>query len=324
MAELAFDVFEQILVRMDVKDLIRYKSVCKSWLSFICTPRFVKAHLNHNIKSDRDNQQLGHRRICHSLFDYTHKIRVCIVGSCNGLVCICPDGVRFVVTNPLTREQKKLLPPPPYRSNMDLIPIGSAVCWGFGYDTCADDYKVIAGFKKGHDTKWTTYFYVFTLKSNTWNVIGEVRHIIACEYGILCGGTLYWLTRYDNKKKIIISLDLSTNEFKEIPKPKDCDTINRLRLGVLEDCLCIYVDYYSYIPDTKKTWVMKNNKWELCIAHCCSKYDIAHFMPHTLDPQKMHSLDNWAHVHAIKSRYISENIFVKSLVSPHLHNNNNN
>ncbi|XP_076893333.1 F-box protein CPR1-like [Bidens hawaiensis] len=179
MAELAFDVVEQILVRLDVKDLIQYKSVCKSWLSLISGPRFVQAHLNHNIKSDRDNRQLGHRRICHS--KYMPKDRwvrwneiIVIVGSCNGLVCFSPRDVELVVTNPLTREQKKL-PTPPYRLNMDGISmIRVLVCWGFGYDSCADDYKVIVGFRNTFDINWTTFF-VLTLKSNTWKVIGEIR-----------------------------------------------------------------------------------------------------------------------------------------------------
>ncbi|XP_076881032.1 F-box protein CPR1-like [Bidens hawaiensis] len=107
MAELSFDVVKEILVRMDAEDLIRCKSVCKSWLSFISTPRFVKAHLNHYIKRDHDNRQLGHRRICHSesrseAVSDNEIIR--IVGSCNGLVCFSPRGVRLVVTNPSTRE----------------------------------------------------------------------------------------------------------------------------------------------------------------------------------------------------------------------------
>ncbi|MFS7988888.1 putative F-box domain-containing protein [Helianthus anomalus] len=42
MAELALDVVKQILVQLDVGDLIRCKSVCKSWRSLISSPPFVK------------------------------------------------------------------------------------------------------------------------------------------------------------------------------------------------------------------------------------------------------------------------------------------
>ncbi|XP_076893367.1 F-box protein CPR1-like [Bidens hawaiensis] len=327
MAELAFDVVEQILVRMDVEDVIRCMSVCKSWLSLISTPRFVKAHLNHNIKSDRDNQQLGHRRICHSndMFDISDDI-ILIVGSCNGLVCISPRDVEIVVTNPLTREQKKL-PTPPYQPHMCVLEmISQEVCYGFGYDPCADDYKVIAGFRKRRDDrKWTT-FYAFTLKSNTWKVIKDVRYrnILQCKSGVLCGGALHRFMKDANKKKVIISFDLSTEEFKEIPQPDahelECD-INYFELGVLEDCLCICLRWFSMYP--MKKWVMKNNKWELYTDHCQTKYDVVHFMPLKLDSQKMCSLDGCIRVPSGRA-YIDESIYVKSLVSPHLHVNDNN
>ncbi|MFS7988892.1 putative F-box domain-containing protein [Helianthus anomalus] len=102
MAELALDVVEQILVRLDVGDLIRCKSVCKSWRFLISSPRFVKAHLNNAYTNDRNNDELGHRRVCLRgirgedswfLLDCIH-----IVGSCNGLLCVSPIGVKFVVT----------------------------------------------------------------------------------------------------------------------------------------------------------------------------------------------------------------------------------
>ncbi|MFS7916292.1 putative F-box domain-containing protein [Helianthus anomalus] len=49
MAEFGYgDLVELILVRLDVKDLIRFKSVCKSWHSLITSPRFVlKIKLDH-------------------------------------------------------------------------------------------------------------------------------------------------------------------------------------------------------------------------------------------------------------------------------------
>ncbi|XP_076961171.1 F-box/kelch-repeat protein At3g23880-like [Bidens hawaiensis] len=332
MAELAFDVVEQILLRMDVKDLIRCKSVCKSWLSFISTPCFVKAHLNHNIKRDRDNRQLGHRRICHSKYMPNGRwVRwneiIVIVGSCNGLVCFSPRDVELVVTNPLTREQKKL-PTPPYWPNMDRISIirDLVCCWGFGYDSCADDYKVIVGFRNIFDINQTTLF-VLTLKSNTWKVIGEIRYRnIRYKYksGVLCGGALHWFMMDGKMKKVIISLDLSTEKFKEIPQPDtadyDCD-IEDLQLGVLEDCLCVYLCCSPRSRDKK--WVMKNNKWDPYIDHCRNKYDLVHFMPYALDSQKMCSSDDCTRVRPMGRKYISEYVFVKSLISPHYNDNDN-
>ncbi|MFS8011005.1 putative F-box domain-containing protein [Helianthus anomalus] len=199
MAELALDVVEDILVRLDVEDLIRCKSVCKSWYSFISCSRFVKAHLKHAYNNDPELG--GHRRIAlSSILSIDHNNCVLngthIVGSCNGVKVI--------------GEVK---------------------------------YRCIDGFN-----------------------------------GVLCGGALHWFMS-DKYKRVILSLDLSTQEFKEIPQPADEEYVNDVDdiecfLGVIEEYLCMYWDRF---PLSSKTWVMKNNTWELYNNdHCETKYDVSH------------------------------------------------
>ncbi|KAM0054383.1 putative F-box domain-containing protein [Helianthus debilis subsp. tardiflorus] len=326
-AELSFDVIEQLLVRLDVEDLIRCKSVCKSWQSLISCPRFVKAHLNHAYDNDRHNPQLGHRRFAMSgitnvddslYMDDTH-----IVGSCDGLVCFSPEDVEFVVINPSTREEKKL-PNPPFRPNMaEIIMTREVVCWGFGYDSYADDYKLVAGFRQTYSKK-RTRFYVLSLKSNIWRVIGEeVMH--RCREGIdgvLCGGALHWFMAAA-KKKVIISLDLSKEEFKEISLPTEDEEYKwngKHRLGVIEECLCIYS---CRSPLSTNKWVMKNNKWQLYNDHNCeAKYDVAHHLTGRLHSSiHYYSHDDGTRV-PCNGDYIRASLFVKSLVSPYPHLNN--
>ncbi|KAI7735026.1 hypothetical protein M8C21_028143, partial [Ambrosia artemisiifolia] len=262
---LGLDVVEQILVRSDVVDLIRCKSVCKSWQSIISDPRFVKAHLNHAYTNDRNNPELGHRRVCLSVISgedsWFYSDCVHIVGSCNGLLCVSPKGVKFVVTNPSTREHKKL-PTPPFRPHMHKIGmIREVVCWGFGYDSSTDDYKVIAGFMKDWHSKHTR-FHALTLKSNTWKAIGKVKY-----------------STYVGKSE----------EFKEIPLPDPSLLYDR-------DCF----DY-----------------------RLGGKYDVAHYLPITLDSQMTSSdgVDDGTRV-PVNGEYIRASIFVKSLVSPYSHDNN--
>lgn len=135
-AEVAFDVLEQILLRLDVKDIIRYKSVCKSWQSFLSTSVFVKAHLNYGYKND---VAVHIRRInCEKFVSCAETSFHCnfmyIVGSCNGLVCLSHKDVDLVVTNPCTRETmelKTLFYLPALKEYM----IRQLVCcMGFGYD----------------------------------------------------------------------------------------------------------------------------------------------------------------------------------------------
>ncbi|XP_076925215.1 F-box/kelch-repeat protein At2g43270-like [Bidens hawaiensis] len=253
MAEVASDVVEQILVRSEAIDLIRYKSVCKSWHSLISSPTFVKAQLNHSYNNDRNNRQLRNRRICmgkvvdHAKAWQWDQRSLRVAGSCNGLICVSPEVDEppevdeIVLINPLTRKVK-ILPTPPYSPE---IPVN--VCCGFGYDSSADDYKVIAGFMKTDGQKWTL-FYVFTLKSNTWSVIGEIEYGTD---GVLCGGALHWFMDSDAKQKVIISLDLTTHEFKEPPQPK-FDVNDDHKLGIIDECLCIYPSGSRLFEESEK------------------------------------------------------------------------
>ncbi|GJS15686.1 reverse transcriptase domain-containing protein [Tanacetum coccineum] len=107
------DICEQILVRLDVEDLIRYKSVCKSWKSLISHPRFVKAHQKRQV--NLIPYRMGIIPNYLSKYGAEHYM----VGSSNGLACINSfDGDEIIVANPWTREERMLqkLPVSPERS----------------------------------------------------------------------------------------------------------------------------------------------------------------------------------------------------------------
>ncbi|KAJ0806761.1 putative F-box domain-containing protein [Helianthus annuus] len=113
------DVVEQILLRSEVKDLIRFKSVCKSWHSLITSHRFVNRHLKHSYNKDRIDNEIGHRRVTYVDDDQDDNE---LVGSSNGLVCIISFcGFEFSVVNPMTGEVTRLIRPPPY--------MGFLLCW---------------------------------------------------------------------------------------------------------------------------------------------------------------------------------------------------
>ncbi|KAJ0606174.1 putative F-box domain-containing protein [Helianthus annuus] len=100
MAELAHDdLVEQILIRLDVKDLIRFKTVCKSWHSLITSLGFVSRHLNHSYNEYNNIYGYTSQRIV--LSATSHKL----VGSSSGLVCIISISefsCNVLVCNPST------------------------------------------------------------------------------------------------------------------------------------------------------------------------------------------------------------------------------
>ncbi|KAJ0806760.1 putative F-box domain-containing protein [Helianthus annuus] len=260
------DLVEQILLRSEVKYLIRFKSVCKSWHSLITSPRFVNRHLKHSYNKDRIDNEIGHRRVTYVDDDQDDNE---LVGSSNGLVCITSScGFEFSVVNPMTREVTRLIRPLPY--------MGLSLCWGFGYDESTDDYKVIV---KGDNQ---TCVRVLSLKSNVWRVIEEVKYKFISTTGILSNGALHWIVEDQNYKKLIISFDLSKEEFKEIPQPADAgyEATYSSHLGIVKECLCIF--RRSNCCFLEDLWMMKRynvkESWERLPHNHNMKHDIVHHL----------------------------------------------
>nr|XP_043613633.1 F-box protein CPR1-like [Erigeron canadensis] len=322
------EIHEQILIRLSVRDLIRCKSVCKSWLSLISKPQFIKAHLNQNDQIDRKNDIIGHRRIVMSKLPYNSDgafefdnytfdfCRSHLLGSANGLVCVSLSRTEIVIVNPSTREVNKITKPQ--------IPAETGpLFWGFGHDSYVDDYKAVIGYLKDENC---TCFQVFSLKANTWKMIEEVNHAFSSRIGVLCKGALHWVA-YDNssKKNIVLSFSLLDEKFVEVPQPDDVryqyDVAQEflMRLGTMKDCLCVFL-HESLLDEL---WVMKEynvkESWEIIGREPEVKYDFLH---------RMKLLQNYVPNKGTLSRdiglsdgrlFMGSPLFVESLVSPHFH-----
>ncbi|GJR28228.1 putative F-box domain-containing protein [Tanacetum coccineum] len=134
------DIVEAILLRCLVKDLLRCKSVCKSWYSLISSPSFAKTHAKFICNKEEDNNKkidmirsYFERSGCH------YSVR---------------RGARIFVTNPVTREFRELQQPPEWSG------AGETQCFGFGYDLSTDDYKVVMAIcQKGPEKRETEEVY---------------------------------------------------------------------------------------------------------------------------------------------------------------------
>lgn len=195
MAYLPQEIHEQILKRLSVRDLIRFKSVCKSWQSLISDQGFIKAQLKHSYLSDQNNNEFRDRKLvlstCPGFIKYNHSTindmfivlnDHNIIGSCDGLVCVSPPFNKIAVINPSTTEVKNVTKP--------RIRKIESRCSGFGYDRMTDDYKIFLGFKKSENC---TSIKVFSLRTNMWKDFGEVKFVFISRVGVLCNGLLHWV-----------------------------------------------------------------------------------------------------------------------------------
>ncbi|KAI6695770.1 hypothetical protein NL676_023480 [Syzygium grande] len=224
------DLVIEILSRLPVKSLMRFKCVSKRWRSLISDPGFAKSHLQRLkagdiIPSQRivksspletiDYEQLdggiggGHG----SVMVRFHEPKVDdprwmpdLVGSCDGLVCFVVHG-GFLLYNPTTKESRNV-------PSFDLVP-GIKSFHGFGYDSTSDDYKIV----QGNGTK-SYQMARFSLKSSSWRRVQVQQESHLANYrGVYWKGALHWCAVDQSRNKretAIMSFDLAEEKFHQV------------------------------------------------------------------------------------------------------------
>lgn len=240
------DALTDILSRLPVKSLTRFRSVSKNWAHLTSTPAFVAAHLRRSSRNPsllirRYNNQTGWefgiwlitnptRNYCCQLLGILLEESLPrfpkIVGSADGLVCLDVSpcyASDFVMWNPGTNQLKRLVFPLIASTKNNPIWL---VFLGFGFDSFNDDYKLvrIVSFKSD-DASPVVRAEVYSWRNDAWKEIDE-----SFDYPLICGaqdgavvnGSLNWiaieLQRFADRK-VIVSFDMGTEVFKTIPLP---------------------------------------------------------------------------------------------------------
>ncbi|XP_016712492.1 F-box protein CPR1 [Gossypium hirsutum] len=189
MATLPHEMTIEILLRLSVKDLLRFKCVSKPWCSSIDDPDFIKLHLFHSVKTNTNHSLiLRHceyhffsvnydslkttQRLNHPLGEQKTPIK--ILGSCNGLLALIDDNGRIFLWNPSTRKSQ-VLPSSEIEFSSPSIFFPRSTYCGFGYDPISDDYKLVR-MVQVHG-KNNSYLHseakVYSLRSNSWRRIKD-------------------------------------------------------------------------------------------------------------------------------------------------------
>lgn len=153
--ELPEKMILNILCWLPGMSLLRFKSVCKSWLSIIEDPKFIKSHVHcshimANKKASllmitKDEAYNGRPRFVSIDSKYylhkPHYFKFKVVGSCNGIICLAAENVYRYLWNP-SIKQSKLLPQYP-KIKQKVLKSYHQVELAFGFDSLMNDYKVV-------------------------------------------------------------------------------------------------------------------------------------------------------------------------------------
>ncbi|XP_038688740.1 F-box protein CPR1-like, partial [Tripterygium wilfordii] len=192
------ELIPDILLRLPVKPLLRFRCVSKSWLAEIDGPDFIKSHMRRSIETTANhhlilteadmvdewnmNRYPPTRMFSASLDKglgqplkalsnplISVKWTTEILGSCNGLLLLQNNGQDLVLWNPFTRRYKTM---PTEAIDTPTAPRNRhSPTYGFGYDTIRNDYKVVriiqcfpydSGLTEACEIK------VFSLTMNSW------------------------------------------------------------------------------------------------------------------------------------------------------------
>ncbi|KAL6996961.1 hypothetical protein U1Q18_007084 [Sarracenia purpurea var. burkii] len=229
------DVLIQILVRLPVKSLLRFKCVCHHWYALIQNPSFAHDHLQHQKRNNKGRLLLQHfsketKQYCYSLFPdetlannssyheidrlptavapygpYTH-----LMGPCNGLLCLFTIKDRGILWNPSIREFRFLLK------------------LGFGLDPLTGNYKVVLILypcneidPQGPEPTGPEAM-VHTIGTGTWRHLEYVSNPKSDLHKYRCysasnsylDGVCYWWV-----KKALVAFDMMKEVFREISGP---------------------------------------------------------------------------------------------------------
>ncbi|GFQ04946.1 F-box protein cpr30 [Phtheirospermum japonicum] len=268
---LPLELIENILSRLPVKSLKRFRAVEKSWCHLIDSEKFAKTHLQRSLTSNSNGnlitlskygffwmglESLDNAQSIEPEFECANLDCHALSNSCNGMVVIVRDSEPHVLWNPFSREHK-VLPKCPcdFPNNPSL---SCKISFGFGYDSKNDDYKVVKVMLYEKPSSFMlSEEWIYSLKSDCW------RRTKGTYYGrgywpAHVNGSLHTIIRtgpVGMERKKIMGFSLVSEKDYEVAMPEEIDEkgLKYPMLDVFDGCLALVCNYGSFVH----IWVME-------------------------------------------------------------------
>ncbi|KAK8630315.1 hypothetical protein V6N13_079113 [Hibiscus sabdariffa] len=274
MATLSSDIIPEILRRLGVKDLLRFRCVSKPWCSLIDDPDFIKLQLSHSLKTsthlslvlrdsylfsvDFDSPKAA-QKLDNPFLD--EGVGTEIWGSCNGLLALYNGGEEMALWNPSTRKSQMLsfteIEFPRY------FCLTQFIVYGLGHDPISDDYKLIQMvqlYDEEDNDSFVSEVKVYSLRTNSWRRIKDFPFYLKYRraYGVLANNALHWVVSKrpeSDTRSFVVAFDLGTEEYRVVELPDCLDQGFHMNVRSMGGSLCLIANYWKvHVVDI---WVMK-------------------------------------------------------------------
>lgn len=287
-----YDVVIDILSRLPVKSLIRFRCVSKSWYSTITDPIFITKHFNHNkAKSLSSNSNhngfllyICKKQMCTAVCNGDPKLTLTTttevsrfqipftvysykISFCNGMFLIYEyrRDRTIYLWNPSIQKFKIFADAPTDFTS------------GLAYHSKNNDFKILKiAFHPTlvYNKRPLFEAKVYTLSTDLWRrvefsvesvpnfrYIHEIQH----EPFLFCNGALHFMTYprvKNNTNNFILSFDINDEIFREIRLPENIGGIQDFQLAVFKGSLALIASGIARFEDFRATytcvvWVMR-------------------------------------------------------------------
>nr|XP_028964696.1 putative F-box/kelch-repeat protein At1g12170 [Malus domestica] len=273
-ASLTEEILFDILARLRVKSLLRFRGIYRSWNNLIISLSFINAHLKRNVVQNSCDHLLIHTDMsnCLSLFDAEtfskrldfelpgHDFGFVVHSPCNGLFCISNSALMTLESpehlwNPSIRKLKRL--PNGLQHTTVFVHLG------FGFHGEVDDYRV-ARVARFLCNKSIFGIEVYNLRLNCWRTITAVPPVSndvnflqsAC---VFLNGVVYWITKEPSQHSpSILTFDLGNEVFQKILLPETTVEVpTDVGIQVVENSISLFQVMTSSLACTgPQPWAM--------------------------------------------------------------------
>lgn len=280
------DAMVEILSSLSVKNLLRFKCVCKSWYSLIENPSFVSKHLKNvstrlivvYMDEDDGTDEYYHPTDLSCMFpdetladlsvqdlDHQQPATGVLGGPYDGIYCIFGLRDRITLWNVATRDSRTL---PNYGPTCPPNTKVYKTSVGFGLDPKHNDYKLIMIYTFWDERTTELHEFslctIYNLRINSWRdlvcfktIHYCIPHSHGCTY---LDGLCHWLWELeDSKHKIIISFDMANEVFQEVQCPDIASSAYMETLDLYHDSLSLL--FLNTTNNHYEIWVLKERIW---------------------------------------------------------------